>query len=147
MKRAYGSLLEVARIQSEINRLFDHLLDLGEEVQGGQSWTPNVDVCETQDSLVVLVELPGVDAARVSLSVRSGNLVVEGDKPPPEPSAGAETPLAERMFGPFRRVIPLGAPVNTHQARAVLKNGLLRLCFPKVPNRRGEVARLEVTTE
>jgi HSP20 family protein len=144
MKPVYGPLLEVARIQSEINRLFDHLLRLGQEASG-DSWTPNVDICETAESLVVTVELPGVDARHLTLSVHSGNLVIEGEKPPWVPPQPGQAQISERAFGPFRRVIPLGAPVNTHQAEIVLKNGLLRLCFPKVPNRRGEVAQLEVS--
>ena len=37
--------------------------------------------------------------------------------------------------------------VKTRRAEAVLKNGLLRICFPKVPNRRGEAVPIEVETE
>ncbi len=41
MTRSFGPLLEVARIQSEINRLFDNLLDLGAgEGKEGGAWTP-----------------------------------------------------------------------------------------------------------
>ena len=58
-----------------------------------------------------------------------------------------EFQLAERGFGPFRRVIQLGVPVNTRLAKATLNNGLLRICFPKVPNRRGEAVPIEVETE
>ena len=44
-------------------------------------------------------------------------------------------------------MVHLGVPVNTRQARAVLKNGLLRIRFPKVPNRRGEEVPIEVHAE
>lgn len=145
MTRTLGPLLEVARIQSEINRLFDNLLDLGPDEQDGSGgWNPNVDIVESGESLVVKVELPGVDASRLSLSVLSGNITIEGEKARVGRDAPGEFHVAERAFGHFKRVIHLGVPVNTRQASAVLKNGLLRICFPKVPNRRGEAVPIEV---
>ena len=146
MAKALGSLMEAARIQSEINRLFDNLLDLDGE-EGGAAWLPNADILETEETLVLKVELPGVELERLSLSVNSGNLVIRGEKKRPEVGEDAHFHSAERQFGPFRRVIHLGVPVNTRQAEASMHNGLLRLTFPKVPNRRGEEVEIEVESE
>jgi HSP20 family protein len=144
MAKALGSLMEAARIQSEINRLFDNLLDLDGEEKSGGAWLPNADILETEDSLVLKVELPGVDPEKLKLSVLSGNLIITGEKRRPEVARGVRFLAAERQYGPFRRAIHLGVPVNTRQATALLHNGLLRLTFPKVPNRRGEVVTIEV---
>ena len=57
---------------------------------------------------------------------------------------GVEADFGERAFGSFRRAIQLGVPVNTRQAQAELSDGLLRIRFPKVPNRRGEEVPIEV---
>ena len=147
MEDSFGPMMEAARIQSEINRLFDNLLEVGGDDSAGM-WMPTADILENEDSLVVNVELPGVTADRLSLSVHNANVVIQGEKNrPAEDVGGEEFQAAERAFGPFRRVIHLGVPVNTRQARAVLKSGLLRICFPKVPNRRGEAVRIEVETE
>ena len=142
MAKALASMMEAARIQSEINRLFDNLLDL----EGGErgTWLPNADILESEDTLVLVVELPGVTPESLALSVLGGNVIVSGDKPKPEVDDQARFHSAERHFGPFRRVIQLGVPVNTRQATAVLQDGLLRMTFPKVPNRRGEEVRIEV---
>jgi len=147
MAKSFGPLLEVARIQSEINRLFDNLLDVSPAEAGATAWIPNADIVESEDSVVVRIELPGVDAERLELSVHSGNVIVQGEKPRTAVEGPAEFQVAERAFGRFRRVIHLGVPVNTRQAEAVLKNGLLRICFPKVPNRRGEAVPIEVESE
>jgi HSP20 family protein len=145
MTKTLGPLLEVARIQSEINRLFDNLLDLGaDEGSAGGAWIPNADILETDDSLLVKVELPGVEASNLSLSVHGGNVMIQGEKRRAEIDAESEFHAAERVYGRFRRVIQLGVPVNTRQAKAVLNNGLLRISFPKVPNRRGEEVAIEV---
>jgi HSP20 family protein len=142
-----GPLMEVARIQSEINRLFDNLLDLGDGESPGGSWMPNADIIEVEDALLLKVELPGVEAERLTISVHGGNVIIRGEKSRPPVAGGAEFHIAERTFGGFKRVINLGVPVNTRQAKAVLNNGLLRIKFPKVPNRRGEEVPIEVQAE
>ena len=147
MTRSFGPLMEVARIQSEINRLFDNLLDLEAGDKEGANWIPNVDILEGAANLIVKAELPGVRLEDLKLSVTGGNVIIEGEKCRPELAPPGGLQLGERSFGPFRRVIQLGAPVNTRQATATLKNGLLRICFPKVPNHRGETVPIEVETE
>jgi HSP20 family protein len=147
MPDTLGPLMEVARIQSEINRLFDNLLDLGSEDKEGGAWIPNADILETEEALLMKVELPGVDPEKLSLSVLGGNLIIRGEKGRPSINVRAEFHVAERLFGKFKRVINLGVPVNTRQAKAILNNGLLRIRFPKVPNRRGEEVPIEVQAE
>ncbi len=144
--RTFGPLLEVARIQSEINRLFNNLLDLGVPGQEAGAWIPNADILETRDALLVMVELPGVESTGLDLSVLGGNVILKGDKKRPDRDEGLKFHAAERPFGRFRRVINLGVPVNTHRAEAEFKDGLLRIRFPKVPNRRGEEVPIEVRT-
>ncbi len=146
MTRTFGPLLEAARIQSEINRLFNNLLDLGGGGKDGGAWIPNADILETAEALLVKVELPGVAPAGLSVSVLGGNLILQGEKARPEPEGASKFHLAERSFGRFRRVINLGVPVNTHRAEAELRDGLLKVRFPKVPNRRGEEVAIEVKT-
>ncbi len=144
MSKSLGPFLEVARIQSEINRLFDNLLHLDAPGREAGSWIPNADVLETEHDVVVKVELPGVSAADLEVSVHGGNVILRGDKARAEVPDEARYHLAERAFGRFRRVIPLGVPVNTHRAEAVFADGCLKIRFPKVPNRRGEEVRIEV---
>ena len=147
MNRSFGSLMEVARIQSELNQLFDNLLDLEGSGESTDRWMPTADILESDTQLIVKIELPGVQQADLSVSVTSGNLIVKGEKARPELPGEVGFQLAERSCGKFRRVIQIGVPVNTRQAEALLKNGLLRICFPKVPNRRGEAVPIEVTGE
>lgn len=145
MQKTMGPLMEMARIQSEINRLFDNLLDLEDQPGGAGSWMPNADILETEDTLVLKVELPGVAPDKLSLSVHGGNVILRGEKARPSAEGAVEFHTAERQFGRFKRVIQLGVPVNTRLATAELSNGLLEVRFPKVPNRRGEEVPIEIT--
>ena len=141
--------LEVARIQSEVNRLFEALLRLREGERSPVSgWSPAVDVAESATHLVVEAEVPGVDPESLEVITRGGELVLRGRR---DPSAlrladGAEVLHDEREYGLFERTIPLGTAVNTRQARARLDRGVLRVELPKVENRRGEAVRIPVDT-
>jgi HSP20 family protein len=146
MTKGLGSMLEVARIQSEINRLFDNLLDLDAGGKESGSWIPLADIVESDDTLVVTIELPGVAAERLDIATHGGDVILSGEKGRPETQGSLRAHFAERAYGRFRRVIHLGVPVNTHKAEAVLADGTLRIKFPKVPNRRGEEVAIKVTT-
>ncbi|MFQ5876529.1 MAG: Hsp20/alpha crystallin family protein [Acidobacteriota bacterium] len=134
-----GPFVEISRIQSEINRLFDNLLELrASGTETGCEWLPNADVYETEGELVVKFEIPGVALNDVRLVVNGNNLVLEGEKRRPDPAENARYHCMERGFGRFRRVVHIASPVNTHQASTDLSDGVLKVTFPKVPNRRGE---------
>lgn len=146
MTKGLGSMLEVARIQSEINRLFDNLLDLDAGAKASGSWIPIADIVENDDALVVTVELPGVASSDLLISTHGGDVILTGEKSRPQIGGSVRAHVAERAYGRFRRVIHLGVPVNTHRAEAVLSEGTLRIRFPKVPNRRGEEVAIPVAT-
>jgi HSP20 family protein len=141
MTRASGSTqLEVARIQSEINRLFESLLRLREGGSSSGAWTPGVDVAEAGDRVIVEVELPGVDPQSIGVTAQGGHLHLVGHKPPDASHAGHGVRVLhdERETGDFALAIPITTSVNTRKAQARLDRGVLRVELPKVPNRRGE---------
>lgn len=148
--RGRGTQLEVARIQSEINRLFETLLRLrgGEQAATG-SWTPGVDVAETNEELIVEIDLPGLEPGSLRVTAENGNLSVEGIRlpPPARDLPGAEVLHDEREFGPFQLAVPLYVAVNTHRAQSTLKAGVFRVVLPKVPNRRGAPVTIPVPHE
>ncbi len=134
-----GPFVEISRIQNEINRLFDNLLELkGSGVEAGGEWLPNADVYETDEELVVKFEIPGVTLQDVTLAISGNNLVLRGDKKRSEPGRNTRYHCMERAYGKFKRVVHIASPVNTHQATTDLSEGVLKVTFPKVPNRRGE---------
>ncbi len=148
MDQNFGPYLEIARIQSEMNKLFDVLLELRDEGSGSNvnSWIPSVDVCQTEKGLVLRAEIPGVPAETLRLSALGGALIITGERTRNEPKNQAKFHCMERVAGKFRRVIPLATPINTRDATAVLKAGVLEVFFPKVPNRRGEEVVIPVKT-
>ena len=90
--------------------------------------------------------MPGVEPASVEVVAEGGNLVLTGERRPLDARAGGGTEILhdEREYGRFRVAVPLATAVNTHEARATLSQGLLRIEMPKVPNRRGQARPIAV---
>jgi len=141
----FGHFLEIARIQSEVNKLFDVLLETrGAEGDGVQKWLPNVDICETDALVIVRCEVPGVCREVLKVSAQGGALVISGEKAPSAGEGSVKFHCVERAYGQFRRLVHMPSQINTREARAVLDNGLLTIVFPKVPNRRGEEVQIPI---
>ena len=110
-----------------------------EQPRPAPTWTPTVDVCERADEIVILVEMPGVDRSDVQLAWNDGLLIISGLKRQ-RPTHGVANYLClERAYGHFRREIAVKVPIDHKNAKAELKDGLMRIHLPK----RSE---LEVTT-
>src|SRR5262245_46664143 len=92
---------------------------------------PQVDVCERQTEIVVLVEMPGVARADVRISWKDNVLIVAGQKRPTA-DGGARYMCVERNYGPFRREITIGIPIDHKKARAELRDGLMHIHLPKL---------------
>jgi HSP20 family protein len=152
MKRAarlYGPMVELSRLQTELNRLFATFV----ETKGGvgaaaSAWDPNVDVLDDGETIRVLIELPGVEADDVRVSIRGRLLTVRGTKKGKIRSReGVRFFCMERYFGAFVKSVPLPRPVNTHQAITRMKNGLLEVVLPHVPDQREKEYVLAVKSE
>lgn len=148
MEHNFGPYLEIARIQSEMNKLFDVLLELREEgaESGVTAWIPSVDVCQNASGLVLRAEVPGVPIGSLKLTALSGALIITGERPRRQPEGQVKFHCMERVYGRFRRVVPLGTPINTRDASATLRDGVLEVFFPSVSNRRGEEVVIPITT-
>jgi len=93
---------------------------------------------------VVKFEVPGVSLQDVSLAISGNNLILRGEKKRTESSKGAQYHCMERGFGKFKRVVHIASPVNTHMAGTELVDGVLKVTFPRVPNRRGEEVPIKI---
>lgn len=98
-------------------------------------YLPQIDVCERLDEVVILVEMAGVERHDVTLSWKDNVLTISGTKRQ-QPDAGARYMCVERSYGPFRREIAIGIPIDHKNARAEMKNGLMRIVLPKRPEDR-----------
>ncbi len=146
--RFYGPLVELSRLQSELNRLFSVFVESNKSATSGSSWDPNVDVLDDGERIRILIELPGVEAEDVSVTIRGRVLTIRGTKKGRIRSReGIRFFCMERYFGTFVKAIPLPRPVNTHRATTKLRDGLLEVVFPHVPDQREKELNIPVVSE
>jgi HSP20 family protein len=128
-------LRDIVSIQDEMNQLFDGFF--GERVprrwlkaEEGL-WTPNVDVSETKDEIVVTAEMPGMKKEDITLSVQENVLTLSGEKKSEEEKKDANFYRLERSFGSFCRSFTLPTPVEADKIKASFKDGILKVTLPK----------------
>jgi HSP20 family protein len=135
------------RMRREMDELFGDVFDrtgLAPAKRGG--FSPAVDVFYQGDPprAVVHAELAGIDPDELTLEIEGRELVIAGHRRPDD----AEGRLYQQLeidFGPFRRVIPLGAEVVPSQARAMYTDGILRIELPLArPEGRSRSVPIEV---
>jgi len=117
------------------------LLDLPVE----SAYQPLSDVVEMDDSVRVLLEIPGIPAASVQVRVLGNRIEITGEKPPDFPAGETSFLCLERIFGKFQRAFEVRGSVNLGEVSARMANGILVITIPKVAERRGRERRIPVT--
>ena len=134
---------EVPEVRSAARRT-GHVLLLDLPVES--ACQPLSDVVEVDDSVRVLMEIPGVPPASVQVRVLGNRIEVTGEKPPDFPAGETSFLCLERIFGKFQRAFEVRGSVNLGEVSARMANGILVITIPKVPERRGRERRIPVTT-
>jgi HSP20 family protein len=90
---------------------------------------PATDIYETQDSYVVLMEMPGIDKSTLSVKVEDDRLVVEASSV----EVGKEWKVVDTEFelGKYHREFRVGPKVNREKIEASYEDGILKIVLPK----------------
>jgi len=103
--------------------------DRGTRVTG--TWTPPANIYETDDALVLTVELPGVSKNEVSVELHEHTLSLSGKRTRETALKGGHYQRVEGHYGAFQRAFRLPATVDQTQVQATYKDGVLALRLPK----------------
>ena len=95
------------------------------------SWTPRVDVHETESAYVLTAEVPGVDPADVDVTVEKNVLSIKGSKTIETPAEAAGYASRERFSGTFERRFRLPDAVESGAISAKANHGLIEITVPK----------------
>jgi HSP20 family protein len=106
------------------------------------AFVPRADILETPDALVVIVDMPGVDAKSVDVSVERNRLTIHGSVAPGAPE-GYSPSYTEYAMGDWHREFDLSDEVKRDAIQAAVKNGVLRLTLPKADPARKVQVRVE----
>ena len=102
-----------------------------EQMRPGLTFTPAVDIFETDREITLLADMPGVKAKDLTIDVRDDVLSLTSEVDPPEGSNETDV-LREYETGKYVRQFNLSEVINQSKIEADLTDGVLRLSLPKV---------------
>jgi len=137
-------------LHREMNRLFDDVFRgfgplglVGNPLMEGQFTWPRLELSETDKSVTVTAELPGLSEKDVQVEIANGVLSIRGEKKA-ERSDDSKF-VSERYYGSFEREISLEG-VEEDKAQADFKNGVLTVTLPKSVQSNRNVKRIAINT-
>lgn len=136
-------------LQRDINHVFE---DFWRNVENGWNGrddmmslsSPSTDVTETDTSVDVSMELPGMTEKDIDISLSKNEMTIRGEKKIEHQEERKGVYMSERMFGSFYRTVPLPGGVDAEKAEAKFKNGVLTVSVPKTAEAQSKVKRIPV---
>lgn len=125
--RVWSPLHNIDRLQREVNRLFEN--NEPQEPQG--EWNPRVDIYEDPEKFLFKVELPGLKASDVNVSLENNILTLSGERKNEFEEKKQNFLRIERFYGSFRRSFQLPNTIDASKINAEMKEGVLQLVLAK----------------
>ncbi|HSZ40037.1 MAG TPA: Hsp20/alpha crystallin family protein [Trebonia sp.] len=109
-------------------------------------WRPAIDIAERTAAYVVTVEIPGIRADEVAITMKDGLLTIQGERHAARGAAGDKIHRSERGHGVFRRSVTLpSSHVNAGKTEASARDGVLEIVVPKAPEAQVGLIRIRVS--
>jgi HSP20 family protein len=119
---------------------------LGEKV--AEWFAPKADAAMAEDCYEISLELPGVAATEIDVTVQEGSLTIQGEKRFEHQEAGRTYFFSEREYGAFQRSFRLPPDAAVDRIDAEFKNGVLNVKIPKLQPATGADSRkVQVRTQ
>jgi HSP20 family protein len=116
-------------LHREIDRLFSEFAQgVG---QDGAQLVPKVDISETDKTIEISAEMPGLERKDVEISIDEDTLTIRGEKKVEEDKKDKNVQHSERSYGVFLRVLQLPPGVDPSSVQATMSNGILKITIPK----------------
>ncbi len=136
MKQNNLLLDDVEQVETGMGRLFDEVMPSGRwlPLRRTRTWRPPTDVYETDDCVVVKVEIAGMKEGDFTISLSNRNLTITGVRPDPLAEAQGLTLSYQQMeicYGDFETEVYLPWAIVEDEIEATYEGGFLRVVLPK----------------
>src|SRR5207248_11361489 len=95
------------------------------------AWAPAADIYETENDLVLQLDLPGVDPKQIDVRVENNVLTIRGERRFDGKVERENFHRVERAYGTFSRSFTLAMAVDSDRIQANYRNGVLSITLPK----------------
>jgi HSP20 family protein len=93
------------------------------------AWRPPTDAYETEDAIIIRVEIAGMRESDFTISLVERNLTIRGSRQ--DTSERRAYHQMEIPFGEFTTEVELPFPIVSEQVEAIYRDGFLRIVLPK----------------
>ena len=120
-------------LQDRMNRLFEDANRnwKSDEPASTTTWSPAVDIFETESEIVVKAEVPGMDRKDITLNLENNVLTLRGERRFLKETKEENYHRIERSYGGFSRAFSIPATVDEEKIRADYQDGVLKIVLPK----------------
>ena len=101
-----------------------------ERTRERRQYVPRADIYETDDDIIVVADMPGIDESTIDVTVEKNVLSISG-YPEIERPDGYSLAYEEYKTGDYVRSFTLSDQIDQEHIEATVKNGVLRLTLPK----------------
>jgi HSP20 family protein len=101
-------------------------------------WSPDVDMLDVDDEIIVRAELQGVDEKNIDVSIYDDALTIRGEGKMEDDYYYCD--WAPASYGKFYRMVPLpiGVDVDASRMRTSCIDGIIEVHLPKITPRRSD---------
>lgn len=126
---------DLITIREKMNRLFEEAVtSRGEDKDMmSSSWTPSVDIFETENELVLSAEIPGIDEKDIEIKLEDNTLILKGERKFEKETKEENYHRIERAYGSFHRSFTLPPYIDQDKINAEHQDGILKIVMPKMP--------------
>jgi HSP20 family protein len=110
-------------------------------------WSPQVEVFERGQDIVVRADLPGLTKDDVNVEVADNGITIEGERKQEKDEKREGYYRSERAYGKFYRRLPLPDGVKADDAQATFSNGVLEITMPASKPEQRKSRRLQIAGE
>lgn len=136
---------ELSALREEIDRLFDSFFGRVPQVAERETtWTPAINLEETQNEYIVHAELPGLKKEDIKVHVSEDSVTISGERKVEREEKGRTYHRVEMAYGKFQRTIYLPGEVIPDKAKASYKDGILTITIPKSETAKPKEIEIEI---
>jgi len=142
-------LRDLATMQNRINRFVreSYNPEGPEEALTTTSFAPPVDIYEDAHTVVVKMEVPGIDEKDIDVHIENNTLTVHGERKIEKEEKEENFRRVERQYGSFTRSFTLPSSVDTGQVNAHYDKGVLKINLAKKAEAKPKQIKVNVGSE
>jgi HSP20 family protein len=124
---------EMVTLREKMNRLFEDAVTGQREDKDlvSSTWSPAVDIYETEHEIVLTAELPGIEDKDIAVKLEDNSLTLKGERQFEKETKEENYHRIERSYGSFYRSFTIPHYVDQEKIKAEHEHGVLKISLPK----------------